>query len=581
LVPIHIEHQFGASFRLSASDVKGLDALMASLQKDSSKAVVGFYRSRTRNDSLSEDSESAVLAALENSYASFQSDFHYFVVFTPISKSKMMASASFRTDEGWGPWQQVTLVLNPLSAKPPDDSCPIQAAEALSKPQSAPSASENEEPLTPPDGTSRVATLAAEAHFPPNEDWPRVETGSIPAPAGQCGAPIWWYAAAGLLLAAIGLGTYMRTRPATPRVIVQEFASRAQSPDTGSPPVPVDSTLRSGLSASRDGGVWKVTWDRAATDAFAPAKAVLSIRDGGNERRIDLGPTDRDRGAILYVPQSNNLLFSLNLATRGGQMAEEHVRVMEGRIVEAPEESLATIVAPEMEQASRQSMATPERPSPFPSHRTAKGQEPQMAGARSTTASRSAPHRYAPRKPFTLPTALAGNTKSRTPSPSLPPPPTIMRSGPDGSERPPFRETLCCLATATYEPITPSGFQRVIHKIPVLRRLGPSGAGKGFIPPRPTHEIQFAVPPNASLALMERKRMDLKASVDASGRVTGVKLLSPRDENLVKLATYPASGWRFEPAELNDRPVPGEVILHFNFDTSAMAQTMIDESRSR
>ena len=45
--------------------------------------------------------------------------------------------------------------------------------------------------------------------------------------------------------------------------------------------------------ASRDGAVWKLTWDRAATFAFAPAKAVLSIRDGGNERRIDLGPTDR------------------------------------------------------------------------------------------------------------------------------------------------------------------------------------------------------------------------------------------------------------------------------------------------
>ena len=71
---------------------------------------------------------------------------------------------------------------------------------------------------------------------------------------------------------------------------------------------------------------------------------------------------------------------------------------------------------------------------------------------------------------------------------------------------------------------------------------------------------------------MQKKRMDLKASVDVSGRVTRVELLSPPDEYLVKLAAYNATGWRFAPAKLKDHPVSSEVILHFRFDTNLSHQ---------
>ncbi len=94
---------------------------MASLQKDPSQAVVGFYRSRTRNDGLSKESDSAVLDALEQSHASFASDFHYFVVFSPLSKLAMTASASFRAEEGWEAWQHATLVMNPKSSALPSE----------------------------------------------------------------------------------------------------------------------------------------------------------------------------------------------------------------------------------------------------------------------------------------------------------------------------------------------------------------------------------------------------------------------------------------------------------------------------
>ena len=92
------------------------------------------------------------------------------------------------------------------------------------------------------------------------------------------------------------------------------------------------------------------------------------------------------------------------------------------------------------------------------------------------------------------------------------------------------------------------------------------------MPPQPIHNIQFVLPPGGVLALAQNKQIDLKASVDASGHVTRVELISPRDEELVTLAAYAASDWKFAPAHLDEQAVPAEVILHFHFDNDAVPE---------
>ena len=223
----------------------------------------------------------------------------------------------------------------------------------------------------------------------------------------------------------------------------------------------------------------------------------------------------------------------------------------------------------------------PERPSPFSSPPDAEHPTPQRAaGTRSADLLHSASRAEVAMKPFTMPATSAINLKARTLSPALPPPPAIRQSAPEASKLSPFGKPMCCTASATYEPARPSGLQRAILKVPGLRRLSPTHTGgKGFVPPRPIQDIQFALPPDASPMLMQKKRMDLKASVDASGRVTSVELLSPLDEELVKLAAYAANEWRFAPAALNNQPVSGKIILHFSFDTKSAAQTAIDGSK--
>lgn len=231
-----------------------------------------------------------------------------------------------------------------------------------------------------------------------------------------------------------------------------------------------------------------------------------------------------------------------------------------------------TSVAPGPEKTSEVGL---ERPSPF-SSRPASARPAPPPPAQSADPLPSLSLGQVGTKPSTIPIAPAINVKGQTLGPVLPLPPAIGQSTPDAGQLRPFLETLRYTATATYEPVRPSGFQRMIHKVPGLRRFNPSGTDvKGFVPPRPIHDIQFVLPPDASPALVQKKRMDVKATVDATGRVTRVELLSPRDEDLVTLAAYAANGWRFAPAELNDELVSAKIILHFSFDTNSAAQNRI------
>jgi hypothetical protein len=229
---------------------------------------------------------------------------------------------------------------------------------------------------------------------------------------------------------------------------------------------------------------------------------------------------------------------------------------------------------PSKPEPATASAVTPERPSPFRRPPAMERQAPPApAPARSVYSRESTSNYRGAGRPFTMPAPLASNVTARTLSPTLPAPPAIEPSAPAAAPLRLFDEPMCCAATASYEPSRPNRFKRLIHEVPGLRRLNPSGGdGKGFVPARPLHDIQISLPPDTRTVLTQKKQMDLKASVDASGRVTRVELLSPRDEYLVKLASYNAPGWRFAPAELNDHPVSSEVILHFRFDTNLTHQ---------
>lgn len=164
-------------------------------------------------------------------------------------------------------------------------------------------------------------------------------------------------------------------------------------------------------------------------------------------------------------------------------------------------------------------------------------------------------------KPFYLSTTQSERDRVVT---RLPAPPELTLR-PAGASALPFAQRVCCVGTATAEPARPARLQRVLRKVPGIRRLHQSPeTEEGFVPARPSRTITMVLPPQTRSVLPEGS-MELKASVNETGGVTRVELLSPKDEELVRLSAYAASEWKFVPAQVADRPVPSEVILHFDF----------------
>ena len=209
------------------------------------------------------------------------------------------------------------------------------------------------------------------------------------------------------------------------------------------------------------------------------------------------------------------------------------------------------------------SMQVAERPSPF--HDPPSAEPPPKAPAPVRNRIGNADRSVHGVKAFTLPPPLISKLARHEVDAALPLSPAIdapvFRLG--GS--PAFTETVGDSATATCEVSKPKGIHRIIHKLAGIRKGAAVTGGQDFVPPRPVHEIRFVLPSGAIPILAQGKKMDLKANVDASGRVTRVELLSPRDEELATLVGYAASRWSFSPAQLDEQAVPSEVVLHFDF----------------
>jgi hypothetical protein len=118
-----------------------------------------------------------------------------------------------------------------------------------------------------------------------------------------------------------------------------------------------------------------------------------------------------------------------------------------------------------------------------------------------------------------------------------------------------------------YEPVKTARLQRVIQRVPGLRRIGKNtDSEEELIPPHPLHEIKWAVPFGLNSSSGGPRHVSLKADIDESGGVTRVELLAPKSEDLLTRAADAAGAWKFTPARVNDKAVASQIILHFWFE---------------
>jgi hypothetical protein len=138
-------------------------------------------------------------------------------------------------------------------------------------------------------------------------------------------------------------------------------------------------------------------------------------------------------------------------------------------------------------------------------------------------------------------------------SEAAPAPPPIVAAPPQPSAE----------ASVSLESVESGTLGRAFGKIPFLHR---SRSGGNFVPPQAVTSFPPKIPRDLARELTGPLPVDLKLTVDKSGRVSSVEIISHQTPTeFVRLAGDAAYDWKFEPARLKDKPISSDVIAHFRF----------------
>jgi len=118
------------------------------------------------------------------------------------------------------------------------------------------------------------------------------------------------------------------------------------------------------------------------------------------------------------------------------------------------------------------------------------------------------------------------------------------------------------------EPAPPSAFSRGFSHVPLLG-LGEKHklkARESFQPAKPIHEVRPKLPLALQQQLQSGKQIDVKIWINDQGVVTKAELPSQAAKSEIgDLSAHAALQWKFYPAQLEEKPVASEMVLHFHF----------------
>jgi periplasmic protein TonB len=560
VVPVPIEYRLGPSFRLSPLDLDNLALAVGSAQKDPGRAVMGFYRSRTRGDAKLRDSDWEILGAIKQAHPSCAVDFRFFLVLTPISKSAIAAGAVTRNGAGWEEMQFFTLRAYPPSVTAgapepelfewpnPDGPAPasLETPAAISLPavaQAADSATPAPDRVPP----SQPMT-AASGRFP--------EISQRPSPLKWA----WWRANAFwlaiIVLAAAGGYIYSTGRFNRPAGS-QPNSAPAPASRTASPPVPSKSPLA--LSAERRGADLAISWDHEAPAVVNATFGMLLIRGAGVSRDIPLSPEQLRSGAVLYAPTTDQVEIQLNVVS-GDQATHDSLIALlppkgEAHPVVATAQTVETrrLSAPAPPPAPAAAPAAPvERPAPK-ALSAPPDSPPSTASAGSSIDTINEP---APAAPANSPVAAAAGAPlvnqpipASTAAVPAPAPPASVASPPTATPSAAPAVTGATPATAPGPATqTPPSLQPTVQATPISRVL-----------PR--------FPDKLHTILTKQKTVQVRVFIDASGKPVNAEVLPQPDsyEALDEAARAAVMQWKFQPAMIGKRRVPTSMVLEFSF----------------
>lgn len=327
---IPCEHKFGPQFVLDDADRAELEKSAAAILEGRELAVVGLYRSHTREGFQLEAPD----FELVRRYFCDPSDL--ILLMKPESTGSISARFYVHDQDGGarpagepfpfhGGMVGATGVGSTGGDQPRSESEP-EPAEAQ-----PPSVSrERPRRLVPdfaplPDSPPHAEENPAEASspqflFPPRD---RVLEGAEEEPPSIGDRLKKWLPLVALLLLAGG-ALWWFSQPAS------HESPTAAAVTANEPPRPL------GLSVEPVGQEWQVSWNPNAT-ALRDARSVqLFVREGDDQMRIDLSPHDLAAGVYKFRPTGNDVTFRLEAVENSGRVSAESFRFVRSAAAVTP-----------------------------------------------------------------------------------------------------------------------------------------------------------------------------------------------------------------------------------------------------
>jgi len=305
------------------------------------------------------------------------------------------------------------------------------------------------------------------------------------------------------------------------------------------------------LSVEPTAHALRLWWNRTSPIIQDAPAAMLWVTDGSRHLRVDLDKRLLSSGSIVYVPTEGDVEFELAVPANG-RVVSESVRAL----VPIPAAPAAAELTSDPVPSALQ---TKEPPEPQQPQKAARMRRPAAASPPGESVARADVKLFQP--PASGPTPV---TSSRSRVDTLAQPPVLVPAPANAAADLPAGKVYDT-ATITYEPVRPPALQRVLQKFPGLRRLQRTEEGsKEFVPSKPRHELVFLIPASTGREAASQKPVNLRVSLDASGKVTRVEPLSKGP--MAGVAAHAALAWQFIPARWQDKPVASEVMVHLQFN---------------
>lgn len=307
-------------------------------------------------------------------------------------------------------------------------------------------------------------------------------------------------------------------------------------------PEPTPLTLH--VETAADG--LRVTWNSALATVKQADHGILTVTEGGVQKQLLLTGKELNGGAVVYPARAQDVSFRLDLFTTGHSVSAG-VRMVQGPEAGTP-------------AATPSNLTTPAEPA------TERPAEPVPTSAQAASERRPSPFINIPATPRARQEIADVAPPSLSPNGSL-----AAASAPVQPNLP----AAAYLVSTTVEPAPAPFMRRAIEHVPGLRLLQRRRykAGDRFTPAYVVSKPLPSVPAALRRNLTGVVPVDFRVSLDRAGDIAEVSLLSEKtDRQFVALAEKALDAWRFEPAQLNNRKVDSEVLVHFRFGEAGTAR---------